>query len=163
MLPHGQGLHESPSPVPRCCLAREGPFLTERTPSALDCFGHGCLFRLTTYRASDYTQPTGEFGDPLHHPQFLEWIGTLESASLLDAASQLHRDVCVMTSNLDIHVLDQYVLCLQGTASKILDATLGSREFPSAAVAGEPRARRAAVQMEAMGLWRPSMDPVGRP
>ena len=30
-----------------------GPFLTERTPSALDCFGHGCSFRRKTYRASD--------------------------------------------------------------------------------------------------------------
>ena len=122
---------------------------------------HGCSFCHTTYHALDYTQPTWEFGVPLHHPQFLEWIGTPESASLLDmgperwlhsltrdAASQLHRDVCLMTSNLDI--LDQYVLGLQGTASKILDITLGSREFASAAVAAaarDPRARQAAVHM----------------
>ena len=29
----------------------------------------------------------------------------------IDAARQLHRDVCLMTTNLNI--LDQYVLCLQ--------------------------------------------------
>ena len=91
------------------------------------------------------TGSTGEFGVPLHHPRFLEWIGTPESASLLDmgpgrwlhslsreqaivAASQLHRDVCLMTTNLDI--LDQYVLCLQGTASKMLELSLGSGDFP---------------------------------
>ena len=46
---------------------------------------------------------------------------------------QLHRDVCLMMSNLNI--MDQYVLCLQGTATKILNLTLGSRNFPFAAVA----------------------------
>ena len=64
-----------------------------------------------------------------------------------------------MTTNLN--VLDQYVLCLQGTASKILELSLGSRDFPSAAVAagaGGPRIRWAVVQMEAMVLWRPSLD-----
>ena len=122
-------LHGSPGPVPRWCLAREGPFLSEQTPSALDCFGDGCSFRHTTYLSADYTRPTGEFGVQLHHPWFLEWVDTPESASLLDmgpgrwlhslsreqaidATHQLHRDVCLMTTN-----LDQYVLCLQGMAS----------------------------------------------
>ena len=138
----------------------------------------GCSFRNTTYRPSDYASPTGEFGVPLHHHWFLEWIGVPESASLLemgpgmwlhslsrdqamDAAIQLHRDVCLMTTNLD--VLDQYVLCLQGTASNILELGHGPRGFPSeevAAAAMGPRVRRASVQMEAMGLWRPLMDPV---
>ena len=71
--------------------------------------------------------------------EFLEWIGVPGSASMLemgpgmwlhslsrdqamDAALQLHRDVCLITTNLD--VLDQYVLCLQGTASKILELGL---------------------------------------
>ena len=83
------------------------------------------------------------------HPQFLEWIGVPESARLLDKASsawlhllsceqaidaarQLHREMCLMTSNLNI--LDQYVLCLQGTGTKIWELTLGSRDFLSAAV-----------------------------
>ena len=64
-----------------------------------------------------------------------------------------------MTTNLNI--LDQYVLRLQGTASKILELSLGSRDFPSVAVA--PRVRRASVHMEAMGLWRPSLDLAGYP
>ena len=136
--PTSRDFHGSPGPVPRWRLAQEGPFLNERTPSALNCFGDGCSFHHTTHRSSDYTRPTGEFGVPLHHPRFLEWVGTPESASLLemglgrwlhslsreqaiDAARQLHRDVCLMTTN----ILDQYVLCLQGTASKILELSLG--------------------------------------
>ena len=77
------------------------------------------------------------------------------------AAIQLHRDVCLMTTNLDI--LDQYALSLQGTASKMLNISLGSSDFPSAdvaAVALGPRVRRASVQIKAMGLWRPSLDPI---
>ena len=169
-----------PGPVPPWRLAWEGPFLSERSSSSLNCIGDGCAFRNTTYHPSDYTKPSGEFGVPRHHPRFLEWIaiGAPESTSLLemglgmwlhslsrdqamDAALQLQREVCLMTTNLD--VLDQYVLCLQGTASKILELSLGSRGFPSAEVAAGtkgPRVRRASVQMEAMGLWRPSLDPV---
>ena len=88
------------------------------------------------------------------------WLDSLSCGQAIEAARQLHRDVCLMTTNLN--VLDQYVLCLQGTASKMLELSLGSRDFPSAAVAagaGGPRVRRAAVQMEAMGLWHPSLDP----
>ena len=120
---------QSPGLVPRWRLAREGPFLAECSSSSLRCFGDGCSFRNTTYRTSDYASPSGEFGVPLHHPRFLEWIGVPESARLLemgpgrwlhslsrdqamDAAIQLHRGVCLMTTNLD--VLDQYALCLQG-------------------------------------------------
>ena len=92
------------------------------------------------------------------------WLHSLSREQAIEAAGQLHRDVCLMTTNLD--VLDQYVLCLQGMASKILELSLGPRGFPSEAVAAGskgPRARRAAVQMEAMGLWRPSLDPVCLP
>ena len=32
----------------------------------------------------DYALPSGEFGVPMHHPRFLEWIGVLESAGLLE-------------------------------------------------------------------------------
>ena len=164
--------------VPRGRQAREGPFLAERSSSSLRSFGAGCAFRNTTYRASDYGSPSGEFGIHLNHPRFLEWVGVPESAGLLemgrgrwlnalfrdqamDAAIQLHRDVCLMTTNLD--VLDQYTLSLQGTASKMLQVGLGSSEFPSAdVVAGTLGSRvcRASVQMEAMGLWRPSLDPI---
>ena len=33
-----------------------GLFLSERSPSSLNCFGDGCSFRQTTYRPSDYTR-----------------------------------------------------------------------------------------------------------
>ena len=79
----------------------------------------------------------------------------------MDAALQLHQDDCLMTTNLD--VLDQYALCLQGTASKFLELGLDPRGFPLEEVAAGamgPRVHRASVQMEIMGLWRPSLDPV---
>ena len=171
----GNGSGRSPSRVPRWRLAREGPFLNEWSSSMIRSFGAGCAFRQTTYRASDYASPSGAFGVL---PCFLEWIGVPESASLLEmgpgkwldslsrdkamaAAIQLHRDVCLMTTNLDI--LDQYALSLQGAASKMLETSIGSSVYPAADVAAGalgPRLRRASIQMEAMGLWRPSLDPI---
>ena len=75
--------------------------------------------------------PSGEFGLPVHHPRFLEWIWVPQSACLLEmgagrwvdhlsrdeavaATVQLQRDVGLTQINLD--VLDQYSLALQGTA-----------------------------------------------
>ena len=75
---HGMTKRESRrslSRVPRWRLAREGPFLVERSSSSLRSAGAGCAFRNTTYRASDYASPSGEFGIPLNHPRFLEWVG----------------------------------------------------------------------------------------
>ena len=40
----------------------------------------------------------------------------------MTAVMQLHKDVCLMNTNLDI--LDQYALALHGTASKILQKTI---------------------------------------
>ena len=168
----------SSTKVSRWRLAREGPFLAERSTAALSSFGAGCAFRYSSYRASDYVSPTGEFGIPMHHPRFLEWIGVPESASLLEmgpgrwlnalsrdkamaAAVRLQRDVCLMKTNLDIQ--DQYALLLQSTALKMIEQSLGASDFPSVEVAAGalgPRVRRISVQMEAMGLWRPSLDPI---
>ena len=67
-------------PVPRWRQTREGPFLSEISPSDAAGFGHGCAFRSTMYRSTDYAQPSGKYGLPLHHPRFLEWIGTPKSA-----------------------------------------------------------------------------------
>ena len=154
----GHGDRPAPSRVPQWRLAREGPFLAERSSSVLRSFGAGCAFRNTTYRASDCAAPSDELGVPLNHPRFLEWIGVPESASLLDmgpgrwldalsrekamaAAIQLHRDICLMTTNLDI--LDQYALSLQGTASKMLETSLSCSDFPVAdVVAGALGPRR---------------------
>ena len=55
------------------------------------------------------------------------------------------------------------MLSLQGTASKLIEKCLGASDFPAAEVAAGalgPRVRRASIQMEAMGLWRPSLDPI---
>ena len=121
--------------------------------------------RNTTYRASDYALPSGEFGIPWYHPQFLEGLASRNRLvywrwdrgggyirdQAMDAAVQLHRDVRLMATNLD--VLDQYALSLQGTASNILELGLESSDFPSAEVAAGalgPRVRRASMHMEAM-------------
>ena len=115
------GSRHSPGRVPRWRLAREGPFLAEKSSSSLRLFGAGCALRNTTYRASVYASPSGEFGIPLNHPRFLEWVGVPESAGLLEmgpgrwlnmlsrdqamnAAIQLHRDVCMMATNLDVSI-----------------------------------------------------------
>ena len=168
------------TPVPRWRLAWEGPFMAERSPELIRSLVAGCAFRNTTYRCSDYDTPSGEFGLPVHHPRFLEWIGVAQSACLLEmgagrwvdvlsrdgavaAAVQLQRDVGLMQTNLD--VLDQYSLALQRTASKLIEVCLGARPFPTEEVAAGalgPRVRRASIQMEVMGLWQPSMDPLRR-
>ena len=165
-------------PVPRWRLAREGPFPDERSQASLKVLGKGCLFRHTTYEWEDHTRPKSGLGVPLNHPQFLEWLGTPDTAWLLEmspghwcdtlsrdrgltAAMQLHKDACLMQTNLDI--LDQYALALHGTASTILQRTIGGAPFPSTEVrTGAPgaHARRVSVQMEALGLWRPTLDPV---
>ena len=140
----------SANQVPRWQLAREGPFLAERSPDTIRSPGAGCAFRNTTYRALDYVSPSGEFGLPMHHPRFLKWIAVPQSASLLEmgpgrwldvlsrdqamaAAVLLQRDVCLMQTNLD--VLDQYTLSLQGTASNLIERSLRASDFPAAEVA----------------------------
>ena len=89
------------------------------------------------------------------------WVDHLSRDQAVAAAVQLQRDMGLMQTNLD--VLDQYSLALQGTASKLIELCLGARAFPAEEVATGalgPRVRRASMQMEAMGLWRPSMDPL---
>ena len=172
------GSMKSINRVPRWRLAREGPFPNERSQASLRVLGKGCLFRHTSYEWNDHAPPKGGLGVPLNHPRFLEWVGTPDTAWLLEmspghwcdtlsrdraltAAMQLHKDACLMKSNLDI--LDQYALALHGTASTILQRTIGCGSFPGAEVlAGAPGAHagRISVQMEALGLWRPTLDPM---
>ena len=172
------GSIKSTNRVPRWRLAREGPFPNERSQASLRVLGKGCLFRHTSYEWNDHAPPKGGLGVPLNHPRFLEWVGTPDTAWLLEmspghwcdtlsrdraltAAMQLHKDACLMKSNLD--VLDQYALALHGTASTILQRTIGCGSFPGAEVlTGAPGAHagRISVQMEALWLWRPTMDPL---
>ena len=103
--------------VPRWRLAREGPFTNERSQASLQVLGKGCAFRHTTYSVEDHAPPEGGLGVPLNHPCFLEWLGAPESAWLLEiipgqwcdtlsrdqvitAAMRLHRDACLMKTNL---------------------------------------------------------------
>ena len=90
-----------------------------------------------------------------------QWVDKLSWDQAVAAAVHLQRDVGLMQTNVD--VLDQYALSFQKTASRMIELCLGSCGFPTEDVAAGalgPRVRCAAVQMEAMGLWRPSLDPL---
>ena len=119
--PAGPTLVRRTVPITNKYLNREGPFVAQIPHTRIRDCSSRCTFRCTTYRDSDFTHPSGSTVC-LHHPRFLEWVGAPESARLLDqdpgawirslsrpqsidAARQLHRDVCFMTSNLNI--LDQ--------------------------------------------------------
>ena len=164
---HGENM------VPRWRLAREGPFGEEQSAESICSLGPGGAFRNTTYRVADYAEPAGEFGLLLNHPRFLEWIRVPQSAGLLElsgmqwvdrlfrsevvtAEVHLQWDVGLMQTNVD-------VLSLQKVASRIIDTCLGPSKYPASEVETGtlgPRVYRAAKQMESMGLWRPSMDPL---
>ena len=123
----------------------------------------GSAYQFTTYQDSDFAVPDGQFGLPLHHPRFLEWVGAPEYARLLgrdssewirsmsqlqtidaarqllqtiDAARQLQHDTCLINSNLNVQ--DQYVLCLQWMASKLLELTVWRHDFMSKVYAVRP-------------------------
>ena len=84
----GRAIIHKENMVPTCRwrLAREGPFLEERSAESIRSLGPGCAFRNTKYRVSDYAEPAGEFGLLLNHPRFLEWIRVPQSAGLLELA-----------------------------------------------------------------------------
>ena len=64
-LPQSTGPYvDRECPVPRWRLAREGPFLEERLQESIRSLGPGCAFTNTTYRASDYAAPVGDYGFP---------------------------------------------------------------------------------------------------
>ena len=108
-------------------------------------WGLVCAFRNTTYRASDYAEPVGDYGLPLNHPRFVEWIGVPQSAGLIELSGRqwvdkLSRDQAVtaavhlqrMQTNVD--VLDQYALSLEKAASRMIDNCLGPCVYPAAEV-----------------------------
>ena len=73
---------------------------------------------------------------------------------------KLHKDACLMKSNLD--VLDQYALALHGRHLRYYDEQLRRAFSGCGGTDGSPRGTcgRISVQMRALGLWRPTMDPV---
>ena len=88
------------TPVPRWRLAREGPFLVERSPEYIRSLGAGCAFRNTTNHDLNYAAPLGDYGLPMHHPRFLEWIGVPQSAGLIEISggqwvTNLSRDQAI--------------------------------------------------------------------
>ena len=167
------------APVLTPLLFREGPFdAATLHPRIRDNKG-GCDYRFTTYLDYDYAVQDGLLGVQIHHPRFLERVGAPESARLLrhalsewirsltrlqtiDAARQLQRVACLMTSNLSI--LDQYALSLHETASDMLELVVGRQDFKTLdTTMPVPRVRHASTHMEAMGLWRPPHGSGGRP
>ena len=135
--------------VPRWRLAREGPFMEERSAESIRSLGPGCAFRNTTYWVSDYAEPAGEYCLLLNQPRFNEWIGVPQSDGLLKlsgrqwvnklsrdqavtAAVHLQCDVGLMQTNVD--VLDQYALSPQKAASRIIDICLGPSKYPASEI-----------------------------
>ena len=74
--------------VPRWRLAREGPFLEERSTESIRSLGPGCAFRNTTYRMSDYAESAGVYGLLLNHPRFVEWIRVPQSDGLIELSGR---------------------------------------------------------------------------
>ena len=87
----------------------------------------GCPYRFSESGALPFSDGNPAYGLQLHHPRFLEFVGALESARLLDcsptfwvdqlgkeqamaAAINLQRDAGVMLSNLQI--LSQFAMAL---------------------------------------------------
>ena len=69
--PTGLPRAESVTPVTPWRLAQEVPFLSKLPRSDVGAFGPGCAFCNTTHKSSDFAQPSGKYGLPLHHPRFL--------------------------------------------------------------------------------------------
>ena len=63
------------NPVPNRCFRREGPFVARIPHPRIGDPNGGCAFWCTAYRESDFAHQSSEFGLPLHHPRFLEWVG----------------------------------------------------------------------------------------
>ena len=164
--PTGQApvIHHSPTfSLP---IGREGPFVAANPHSRIGNDMEGCAYwsRWTIWIITSPPTVPGVGGCtgicPFIGPDASEWIQSLSLEQTIDAAWQLQHDACLMTSNLNI--LDQNVLCLQGTASKILELTVGRHDFPSTVMesaAPVPCVCRASIHMEAMGLWRPPLGP----
>ena len=85
----------------------------------------------------DHAPPEGRLGVPLNHLHFLEWVGAPASAWLLEMSpgqwcDTLSRDQA-MTAAMQLHK----DACLHGTASKILEKTIGGSPYPKTEVAAE--------------------------
>ena len=71
-------------------IVREGPFNAGATPmetedSPLISTGiPGCPYRMTSYTGTALVDADAAYGQQLHHPRFLEFIGAPESARLLN-------------------------------------------------------------------------------
>ena len=157
--PTGQALVIHHGPTFGLPLGREGPFVATNPHPWIGNDIGDCAYWFTTYRESDFAYRDGQFGLPFHHPRFLEWVGASESARLLGRnPSEWIRSL--FRGALD--TMDQYVLCIQGMASTILELVVRRHDSPSTVMdsaAPMPCVCRASIHMEAMGLWSPTLGP----
>ena len=74
---------------PQAVLSREGPFDASTKTAATSTHPlipaglTGCPYRMTTHREADIASVDTSFGVQVHHPRFLECVGSPESARLL--------------------------------------------------------------------------------
>ena len=89
------------------------------------------------------------------------WLHSLSWEQAIDAARQLHWDACLITTHLD--VLDQYMLCLQGTGRKSWNLVWDPGIFVPKRwllVPWDPGLAGLQCRWRPMGLGRLSQDPV---
>ena len=157
-------------------IVREGPFDVGATPMEtedsplISTSMPGCLYRMTSYTGTARVDADTTYGQQLHHPRFLEFIGAPESVRLLNHSPSFWVDrlgqksamaaAGFMMSNLQI--LAQFVMSLHRMSSEMLSIGVDHVVFPVEEVdklSVMPRAQRAAKYMTAMGLWRPPSGP----
>ena len=166
-------------------VSREGPYdvydvppESGQSPLILSSMP-GCQYRMTSYDDRDSRVDLDPaYGIHLHDPRMMEYMGAPESARLLGrtpeywlehmgcertvaAALRLHHNASlIMTS---VQVMAQFVTSLNRTASEVMRVVYEKRPFPtdvSQYMTPVRRFRRAAHYMAAMGLWRPTSEPV---
>ena len=123
----------------------------------------GCPYRMTSYDRAEVADVDPAYGLQLHHSRLLEyvgappghWVRTMEREEAVMAALQLHHDVGLIMSNLQ--VLGQLVTSLNRMSSEVMRLAFSQEMFPSVAVQAispSPRVHLADHYMAAMGLWR---------
>ena len=132
-------------------IVREGPFDVRATPMETEdsplitASMPGCPYRMTSHTGTAMVDADTRYWLQLHHPRFLEFIGALESARLLNqspsfwvdrlgqesamaAAVNLQRDAGFMMSNLQI--LGQFVTSLHRMSAEMLSIGVDHVVFP---------------------------------
>ena len=153
------------TPVPRWRLAREGPFLAERSPESIRSLGAGCAFRNMIYRLRSATRgvrtshaspavPQVDWGSPFGQSS-RDGSRTVGGQSFAGSGNSSRRSLAAgRWSDADeFRCFGPVYALAAGDSIEVDRVCLGARDFPAEEVAAGalgPRVRRASVQMEAV-------------